>query len=189
MATIYDVDKTALILKAADELKRVSEIKAPAWAVYAKTGMHKQRPPTNPEWWFVRAAAILVKVQKLGPVGVSKLRAKYGGSKNRGHKPDKFFKGSGSIIRKILQQLEKAGLVQQIDKKSDAVKKGRIITGKGMKLLNRAAVSIAGIGAQQKKERKEPVEHKAEKHAEQKAPQEKHTEHKTDKHAENKAAQ
>jgi small subunit ribosomal protein S19e len=50
------------------------------------------------------------------------LKRKYGGKKNRGHKPEKRFDGSGNIIRKILQQLEKAGLIEQ---KAIRVHKGR----------------------------------------------------------------
>src|SRR3989344_9695850 len=102
MATMYDVDAQELILKAADELKKVPEIKAPAWAAFVKTGMHKERPPVNDDWWFVRTASLLRAVYRLGPVGVSKLRTKYGGKKNRGVKKEHFYKGSGNILRKSL---------------------------------------------------------------------------------------
>ena len=144
MVTIYDVDVNALIEKAAEELKHVSAVQPPEWATYVKTGNHKERPPVQKDWWYVRSAAVLLKVHRLGPIGVSKLRVKYGGKKNRGHRPGRFIRGSGSILRKILQQLEKAGLIAQVSmKKDEKGRKGRILAGKGMKLLNAAAKKAA----------------------------------------------
>src|SRR3989338_4457279 len=110
MTTMYDAEPQELIEKTAQELKKMPEIKAPEWAPFVKTGMHKQRPPADKEWWFLRVASVLRTVYRLGPIGVEKLRQKYGGKENRGHKKEHFFKGSGNILWKSLQQLEKAGL-------------------------------------------------------------------------------
>ena len=139
MPTMYDVPVNDLIEEVAKDLKNVAEIKPPEWSVYAKTGTHKERPPKREDWWYVRCAAVLRSVRILGPVGVQKLRTKYGGRKRRGHKTEHFYKGSGNILRKALQQLEAAGLI----KKSDAgVKKGRIITPKGVSIMDKAAVRL-----------------------------------------------
>lgn len=139
MPSLYDVPSNDLIKRLAAELKKTPEIKAPAWSVYAKTGMHKERPPRLPDWWHVRAAAVLRSIAKLGPVGVSKLRTKYGGKKNRGHKPGRFYKGSGNIIRKILQQLESAKLIKQT---KIGVHKGRVLTPAGQSLLDKTALAM-----------------------------------------------
>lgn len=139
MPTVYDVPINDLISKAADQLKALPHIKPPVWSIYVKTGMHKERPPQQQDWWYIRAAAVLLTVRKKGPIGVSKLRTKYGGRKDRGHKPEKFFKGSGSILRKVLQQLEKSELVKQVQ---IGVHKGRVVTPKGMSFLDSAAVSL-----------------------------------------------
>ena len=56
MATIYDKDTNELIAKASEELKKV--IKAPEWAQFVKTGVHKERPPVEKDWFYKRAAAI-----------------------------------------------------------------------------------------------------------------------------------
>ena len=133
---MYDIDAQELILKTAEELKKIPEIKPPAWAAFVKTGMHKERPPVNDDWWYMRAASVLRIVYRLGPIGVSKLRTKYGGKKNRGHKKEHFYKGSGSILRKSLQQLEKAGFIKFAEK---GVHKGRIITPKGKSFLDKIA--------------------------------------------------
>ncbi len=141
MVSIYDVDPTELIKKAAEKLKENEDIKPPVWADFVKTGRHKERPPAEKGWWYIRAAAVLRSVYKLGPIGVSKLRSKYGGVERRGMQPEHFFKGSGSIIRKVLQQLEKAGYIKKVEK---GIKKGRIITPKGKSLLDKTAVIVAG---------------------------------------------
>ena len=132
MKQSYNTPVNELIDKAAGALKKVKEIKPPAWAGYVKTGVSKERPPVKKDWWYARAASILKKVSRLGPIGTSKLRTKYGSKKNRGVRPGKFYRGSGNIIRKILQQLETAGLVIKKDK---GVHKGKVITAKGKELL------------------------------------------------------
>jgi len=139
MASIYDVDTNELLVKASEQLKDVEEIKAPLWATFAKTGVHKERPPIKQDWWYIRSASVLRIIYKLGPIGVSKLRNRYGGKKNRGFKREHFYKGSGNIARKILQQLEKAGFVKQ---DQIGVHKGRVVTGKGRSFLDKIATKI-----------------------------------------------
>ncbi len=136
MTSIYDIDPLKLNVALAKELSGIKEIKAPEWAPFVKTGAHKARQPIQDDWWQLRAAAILVSVAKLGPIGTNKLRVRYGGRKRRGYKPSQFRKGSGSIIRTILQQLEEAKLVEQAEK---GTHKGRIVTGQGAKVLAKAA--------------------------------------------------
>ncbi|MFH2028743.1 MAG: 30S ribosomal protein S19e [Nanoarchaeota archaeon] len=137
--SMYDVDSSELIKKLAEELKKIESIKPPVWAGIVKTGIHKERPPLDKGWWYIRAASILRFVNIRGPIGVHKLRIKYGGKKNRGVAAEHFYKASGNIIRKILQQLEKAELIKQ-DK--IGVHKGRVVTPAGIKLLDSAAKSI-----------------------------------------------
>lgn len=139
MTKVQEVLANELIPKLAEELKKIEGIAPPEWASFVKTGAHKERVPEDADWWYIRTASILRKVRLLGPIGTEKLRTKYGGRKRRGHKPAIFAKGSGSIIRKALQQLENAGLITQTAK---GVHKGRVVTGKGDKLLNSTAKNI-----------------------------------------------
>jgi small subunit ribosomal protein S19e len=139
MVNVFDVSANELIEKAAAELVKLPEFKAPDWASFAKTGVSKQRPPTNKEWWQVRVAAILRTVYRMGPIGTSKLRTKYGSKMNRGVAPEHHYKGSGSVIRKALQQLEKAGMIKKGDVKGH---KGRVVTGKGKQFLDKLATQI-----------------------------------------------
>jgi small subunit ribosomal protein S19e len=137
----YDVSQQALITALADELKAVETVKAPQWAPFVKTGVSRERPPTQENWWHVRSASMLRKVALLGPIGTQKLRRKYGGKQNRGYKPEVMKSGSGNITRKILQQLEAGKLVVQVDKDGH---KGRIVTPAGQSIIDKAAKKAHG---------------------------------------------
>ncbi|MHA1265139.1 MAG: 30S ribosomal protein S19e [Candidatus Helarchaeota archaeon] len=137
MTTFYDVPAEVLIEKLADEFKEnYDKIKPLPWAMYVKTGVFKERAPTDPDWWYIRCASILRKVALHSYVGVSRLRGIYGGRKRRGAKPEHVKKGSGSIIRHALQQLEEEGLVETVKGK------GRRVSPKGRSLLDRIAHDI-----------------------------------------------
>ncbi|HIH31140.1 TPA: 40S ribosomal protein S19 [Candidatus Woesearchaeota archaeon] len=126
------IESSKIIENLAVQLKKT--IKQPEWTPYVKTSTHKERPPTDKEWFFKRAASVLLQISKKGPIGVAKLRVKYGGRKNMGVGQEKFYKGSGNIIRKALQELDKAGLTIQAEKN---VHKGRVLTPKGQSLISK----------------------------------------------------
>jgi small subunit ribosomal protein S19e len=112
MTTVYDIPSDVFIKKVAEELKKLDSVTPPDWAMFSKTGVHKQAPPEAEDWWYTRAASILRRVYVDGPVGVQRMRSFYGGKRDRGSSPYQFRRGSGSILRKILQQLEVAGYVE-----------------------------------------------------------------------------
>lgn len=137
LTTPYDVPASQFIEKLAKYLREnVDEVQPPAWASMAKTGTHVQKQPQNPNWWYTRSASILRKIYVHGPLGLEKLRADYGGRKDFGVKPEHAVKAGGSIIRKILQQLEAADLIQT------ETSKGRIMAPKGRKLLQEVAEDL-----------------------------------------------
>ena len=140
MTHIIQVDPQQLIERASIQLKSEKLVEPLAWAAFVKTSRAKERLPVSQDWWYVRSAALLRSIAKLGPVGTQKLRTKYGSKKNRGHKPERFYRASGSIIRKILQQLEASGLIKQTQIGNH---KGRNLTPKGVSLLDKIAVNIA----------------------------------------------
>ena len=133
MTTAFDVPPALLIPEAAKRLHAVKQIEAPEWAPFVKTGIHTEKPPVQEDWWHTRVAAVLRKVYTDGPVGTETLRAHFGGFRDRGNKPNKAAKGSGSIARTALQQLEAAGLVQTVQAQ------GRIVTSQGRALMDNAA--------------------------------------------------
>ncbi|MEM3622621.1 MAG: 30S ribosomal protein S19e [Candidatus Bathyarchaeia archaeon] len=137
MKTPQDVPASKFIEKLAKYLKEnVDEVNPPSWASIAKTGPHVQRQPQNSDWWYIRCASLLRKVYIHGPIGLEKLRADYGGRKDFGVKPEHVVKAGGSIIRKALQQLEAAGLIETIKPQ------GRRMTKEGRKLLQDIAEEV-----------------------------------------------
>ncbi|ADM28211.1 SSU ribosomal protein S19E [Ignisphaera aggregans DSM 17230] len=137
MVTVRDVPADMLIDRLAKYLKEnISVIRPPHWALFSKTGSHRERVPDNPDWWYYRAAAILRKLYLAEePIGIETFRTIFGGLKRRGSAPPHFRKCGGSNIRKILQQLEAAHLVMKTPK-------GRVISGEGRRLLDRIANEI-----------------------------------------------
>jgi small subunit ribosomal protein S19e len=137
MVTVYDVPSEKLIENVAQKLKDSRSVNPPEWAEFAKTGVHTEKAPIQKDWWYTRAASVLRKVYIKGPIGTSKLAAEYGGFVDHGSRPNKAVKGSRSIIRKSLMQLESAGLVAK--NKNN----GRIVTPKGQAMLDAAAKEVS----------------------------------------------
>ncbi|MGA2238276.1 MAG: 30S ribosomal protein S19e [Candidatus Bathyarchaeia archaeon] len=142
MPTAYDVDANALVERLAKHLKEnIGEIAPPTWALTSKTSAHRERPPQNPDWWYVRCASLLRKLYIHGPVGIQRLRVEYGGRKRKGTSIEHVKDSGGSAIREPLQQLEKAGLVAKEGLK------GRKLSGEGVSLLNRVSGEILKGGS------------------------------------------
>lgn len=148
MPVIYDVLPEEIIWELAQKLKgnpgvEPNPIKPPKDSIHWKTASMREFPPTDAEnFWYIRAASILRKLYR-GSLGVNRLKKAYGGrSKNHMHLKH-FQTGSGAIVRRILQQLEKANLVAKTEKN------GRVLTNTGRSLLDKTASEIL------KKERKQ----------------------------------
>lgn len=139
MVSQRDTNPNEVISKASGELKKIKELEMPEWAKFVKTGAGKERPPLKNDWWHMRAASVLRRIAMTGPIGVAKLRTKYASKKNMGHKPERVYKAGGKVLRTILQQLEKAGLVRYTEK---GVHKGRVVTPKGQSFLAKAAKPV-----------------------------------------------
>ncbi len=138
MVSVKEVPADAFINELAKYLKEhVRQVKPPEWAFLVKTGSNKERVPEDPDWWFIRAASIMRKIYVAGrPLGIQRLRTAYGSLKDRGSAPSHFHRAGGSHIRKILQQLEKAGLIMK------ERKRGRALSPKGLSLMDRIANKV-----------------------------------------------
>ena len=136
MTTAYDVPPALLIERIKDHLQKEGKIKPPEWAAFARTGVHTEKAPTQSDWWYRRVAAVLRKVYIRGPVGTTRLAAEFGGRRDDGSAPYHPRRGSRSIAREAMQQLESIGLLAKTEKK------GRNISAQGRKLLDSLAHQI-----------------------------------------------
>ncbi|MDG6975550.1 MAG: 30S ribosomal protein S19e [Nitrososphaerota archaeon] len=135
MVNARDVPSAKLISALAEQMKSVSAVQEPDWARYVKTGSHAERPPTNSDWWFTRAASLLRKLYLHGPVGLGDLERAYGGTKALHYYPKHHRDAGGSSIRKILKQLEQAEFVSKTPK-------GRVLTPKGRAMLDKTSREV-----------------------------------------------
>ena len=140
MTTLYDAPPEAVIEAVADRLKSEDTIDEPDWLLYAKAGVDRELPPEQEDFWVRRCASLLRKVAIDGPVGVGSLRTEYGTAKQGSNRyqvrPRQQTKGSGSIIRTALQQLESAGYVEI------AEGEGRTVTPEGHSFLDEVAQEV-----------------------------------------------
>jgi small subunit ribosomal protein S19e len=146
MPHAVDVPPAALLPRLATELKNRNAVAPPAWAPFVKTGVHKQQAPTQPDWWYLRSASVLRKFYLRGPAGVSRLSSEYGGKRDRGSAPYHARTGSRAVLREIVQQLEKSGLLQ-VQKN-----RGRRLSAEGQRLLSSVTKEVLTSMAQSRPE-------------------------------------
>jgi small subunit ribosomal protein S19e len=135
MTSILEAPIADLIKRVAEKLKSESEIKPPVWLAYVKSGAHAERKPQDKDFWYIRCASILRKLYIEKNVGVERLKTWYGRRKCYGTTPEHHVDAGGSIIRKAMQQLERAGYVKK-------EKVGRTLTPKGRSLLDKTAMEF-----------------------------------------------
>mmetsp|Transcript_29797 Transcript_29797/g.95356 ORF Transcript_29797/g.95356 Transcript_29797/m.95356 type:complete len:177 (-) Transcript_29797:298-828(-) len=105
---VKDVASDQFVVAYAAHLKRIGKIEVPKWADLVKTASYKELAPYDPDWYYIRAAAMARRVYMRGGVGVGGFKKIYGGRKMRGTRPETSAKGSGSIARHILKQVRAA---------------------------------------------------------------------------------
>jgi small subunit ribosomal protein S19e len=133
MANVYDVKASEVVKLAAERLK--TQLKKPAYVDYVKSGANKERVPQDPDFFFMRSASILRQIYVNGPIGVSKLRTRYGSRQEHVVHRRHHVKSGGSVIRDAMQGLEKLGYVNN-------TKAGRVITPQGQSFMDKLAKEL-----------------------------------------------
>merc|ERR1712063_163664 len=128
--TVKDVEAQKFITSYAAFLKRQGKLPIPGWVDTVKTSHSNELPPQDIDWFYVRAAAVARHVYMRKTVGVGRLRKVHGSTKNRGSRPSHHVDASGSVDRKVVQALEKLGIVEKLedDEEAGSGKGGRRIT-------------------------------------------------------------
>ncbi|KAI9747607.1 MAG: 40S ribosomal protein S19 [Lichina confinis] len=132
--SVRDVDAHQFIDAYAAFLKRQGKLQIPGWVDTVKTSHGRELPPQNPDWFYVRAASVARHIYLRKTVGVGRLRKVHGNRKNPGSRPGHHVDASGSVDRKVVQALEKIGVLEQ-----DEDRGGRRITQSGQRDLDRIA--------------------------------------------------
>lgn len=126
-----------------NQLIRHTDARLSGWVDTVKTSHSNELPPQSADWFYVRAAAVARHVYLRKSVGVGRLAKVHGSTKNRGSRPNHHVDASRSIDRKVLQSLEKIGIVEKLDddEETSGGKGGRRITQAGMRDLDRIAMT------------------------------------------------
>ncbi|KAL2058070.1 hypothetical protein ABVK25_001688 [Lepraria finkii] len=132
--SVRDVDAQKFIDAYSAFLKRQGKLPIPGWVDTVKTSPSKELPPQSIDWFYTRAAAVARHIYMRKTVGVGRMRKVHGSTKNRGSRPSHHVDASGSVDRKVMQALEKIGVLEQ-----DEEKGGRRITQSGQRDLDRIA--------------------------------------------------
>lgn len=111
-------------------------MRVPEWVDIVKSARCKELAPYDPDWYYIRCAALVRHIYIRSPVGVGSVTKIFGGRKRNGTLPSHFCRSAGSVARKALQSLEQLKL---IEKHPDG---GRIITSAGRRDLDRIAAQI-----------------------------------------------
>ncbi|OBT58541.1 40S ribosomal protein S19 [Pseudogymnoascus sp. 24MN13] len=115
-------------------LKRQGKLPIPGWVDTVKTAAAEALPPQSIDCYDARAASIARHVYLRKTVGVGRLRKVHGSTRTRGAPPPATTTPPAPWSRKVMQSLEKIGVLEQ-----DEDKGGRRITQSGQRDLDRIA--------------------------------------------------
>lgn len=136
VSSVKDVSAAEFIAAFAAHLKKKGEVELPEYVTYVKTGVGREMPPLDPDWFYVRMASVARKIYLNKGLGVGALAHWYGKTHVHGNKPQHHAKASRKVIRDALTQLEKLELVEKTDNG------GRAVTSFGQRNMDTVAKSI-----------------------------------------------
>jgi len=136
MPNVRDVSAEAFIAAYSSHLKRSGKLEVPTWVDLVKTGTYKEQGPYDPDWFYVRAAAVARHIYLRKGTGIGALAKLHGGRNRRGNRPSHHADSSTSVQRKVCQSLEKIGVLELL---ADG---GRRISQDGQRDLDRIATAV-----------------------------------------------
>eukprot|EP01035_Chromulina_nebulosa_P019163 gene19163-25006_t len=135
--TVRDVQADKFIAAFADSLKNNDKFVVPKWVDLVKTGVNRELAPYDPDWYYIRAAAIARKVYLKQGTGVGALQRQFGGAYRRGAAPNIHRDSSAGLIRSILISLDEIKITELHEKG------GRRISRVGQQALDLVAGQVA----------------------------------------------
>jgi len=149
MPGVRDVAADKFIVAYSSHLKRSGKLEVPTWVDIVKTGAYKELAPYDPDWFYVRAAAVARHIYLRKQVGIGALSKLHGGRNRRGNRPSHHADASSSVQRKVCQALEKIGVLEL------AANGGRRISQDGQRDLDRIATAVVESEREEEEEEEE----------------------------------
>ncbi|KAK2385997.1 chloride channel protein CLC-f [Trifolium repens] len=82
--TVKDVSPHEFVKAYSAHLKRSGKLELPEWTDIVKTAKFKELAPYDPDWYYIRAASMAMKIYIRGGLGVGAFQRIYGGSQRNG---------------------------------------------------------------------------------------------------------
>ncbi|KAI5148369.1 small subunit ribosomal protein S19e [Enteropsectra breve] len=136
MDSVFRVQPKPLINAIVDTLKSNGNISLPENHDIIKTGHGKQYSPENPDWYYVRMAAIVRQAMRFGTVSRKGLAHRYGIRKNRGVRPTKFARASDFVNHSAIEELKKIGWFNFDNEENILTKEAKDILGEIVDKIN-----------------------------------------------------
>ncbi|THD28364.1 Ribosomal protein S19a isoform C [Fasciola hepatica] len=133
--SVKDINGHVYIKALSQFLKKTGKVKQPEWSDIVKLTSANELAPYDPDWFYVRCAAILrhLYIRQTGMLG---LRRIFSRKQRNGVKPSHRALAHSSVIRKALQQMEALGLCTKVESG------GRALTSAGRRDLDRVAYQL-----------------------------------------------
>ncbi|TYJ55744.1 hypothetical protein B9479_003520 [Cryptococcus floricola] len=161
MPGVRDISADAFITAYSSHLKRSGKLEIPTWVDIVKTGPQKELAPYDPDWFYVRAAAVARHIYLRKSVGVGALAKLHGSKNRRGVRPSHHRDSATGVERTVVQSLEKIGVLEA------APAGGRKISQDGMRDLDRIATAVLEAEREEEDEEEEEEEEDEEEEADE----------------------
>ncbi|KAG8345724.1 putative Ribosomal protein S19e [Trypanosoma vivax] len=136
-ATLRDVNAWRWVKVCSQHFKREGKIMVPNCAEIVKSSHGRERAPQNPDWYYIRCAAVLRAVYMRPGVGYGGLSKRFASKKNRGSRPEITTRASKGLLHWCCKSLVKLGLIEKCEES------GHCITRQGRKVADTIAYKIA----------------------------------------------
>ncbi|WWD18164.1 hypothetical protein CI109_102613 [Kwoniella shandongensis] len=156
MPGVRDISAESFIKAYSSHLKRSGKLEIPTWVDIVKTGPQKELAPYDPDWFYVRAAAVARHIYLRKHVGVGALAKLHGSKNRRGTRPTHHRDSATGVQRTVVQSLEKIGVLEA------AADGGRKISQDGMRDLDRIATAVLEAERAEEEEEEEEDEEEEE---------------------------
>ena len=135
-ATVKDVKPFRWIKVMAKHMKQEGKLFVPNCTEYIKTSHGRERAPQNPDWYYMRCAAVLRRIYLRPGVGLGGLSKKFANKKNRGSRPEITTRAAKGPLHWACKSLEGLKLVTK------GKESGRVLTREGRKRCDTIASNV-----------------------------------------------
>ena len=135
-ATLRDVSGAKWVKAMAAHLKQSGKLFVPNCTELMKQSHANERAPQNPDWFFLRCAAVLRRVYVRPGTGYGGLSKAFGLKKNNGSRPEKPIKASRGLLHWACRSLEGLKLLQK------GKESGRVLTREGRRKCDAIAFNV-----------------------------------------------